>query len=172
MSTSSTPFSSGGREEPSLLYRAISEDNSTSNLLCFLRHVLRLCCVAGFFIEQVEQETALLKETVEGAAKVLAEASATTETATRTFEQASVTWRGRTVSPSPCLLHVTCCSCKIDYYHTRSSSGPESLFTFLYALILYSAQTKKYGQLATAVRACFYRDWCAAQAAGFPTGPP
>lgn len=40
---------------------------------------------------QVQQETALLKETVEGAAKVLSEAAATTKTATDAAKQASVT---------------------------------------------------------------------------------
>lgn len=39
---------------------------------------------------QVEQETALLKETVEGAAKVLSEAAATTKTATDAAKQVSV----------------------------------------------------------------------------------
>lgn len=51
---------------------------------CFVLHCWFL------HIDQVEQETALLKETVEGATKVLAEAAATTKTATETSKQASV----------------------------------------------------------------------------------
>lgn len=52
------------------------------------RLVLALRCWAH---QQVEQETALLKETVEGAAKVLSEAAATTKTATDAAKQASAT---------------------------------------------------------------------------------
>lgn len=53
------------------------------------RCVNSLCFCA--FVRQVEQETALLKETIENAANVLSEAAATTARATDAAKQASAT---------------------------------------------------------------------------------
>lgn len=67
--------------------------------------MLALCTIYIYATDrQVEQETALLKETVEGAAKFLSEAVATTKSATEEAKQASVT-RARAKLPCSQLLH-------------------------------------------------------------------
>lgn len=87
-------------------------------------HLFVLPC-SLLHIDQVEQETALLKETVEGAAKVLAEAATTTKTATEASKQASATRHGRKVPyplrASSTSMHAVLCE---KYTSSISSAVP------------------------------------------------
>lgn len=137
---------------------------------------MRLCFVAGSLVDKVEQEAALLHETVEGAAKVLAEAAATTKTATEASKQASVSRRTRIVPPrASYLLHVDVLRPLLKYIRSipAAQRAPTQCSpSFLYALVPGSNQTQKDGQSEKGPKYARVSIGARHKAVGFPIAPP